>query len=70
MEALDEDCRSLWAMAVYEELPYRAIAERLGTTEGNVKVKALRCRRKALEILQRLVTDAGRRRLFSIKEGR
>jgi RNA polymerase sigma factor (sigma-70 family) len=59
MEELDEDCRRLWGLIVYDELPYRAVAARLGISEGNVKVRALRCRRKALEILHGLVTRAG-----------
>jgi len=59
MDLLEEDCRRLWAMIVFEEQPYRAIAQRLGKSEGSVKVQALRCRRKALEILRRLVTSDG-----------
>ena len=40
----------LFALTVFEELPYREVAARLSMTEANVKVKALRCRRKALEL--------------------
>jgi RNA polymerase sigma-70 factor, ECF subfamily len=57
LDALGEECRRLWAMAVFEELPYAAIAARLGITEGNVKVRALRCRARATEIYQGLVTS-------------
>jgi RNA polymerase sigma-70 factor (ECF subfamily) len=62
LEALGEECRRLWAMAVFEELPYAAIARRMGINEGAVKVRALRCRARASEIYQRLVTSppAGR----------
>jgi RNA polymerase sigma-70 factor (ECF subfamily) len=70
MEALDDQCRRLWAMAIFEELPYRVIAERLGLTEANVKVRALRCRRKALEILRQSVTATAPARPSPIKEGR
>jgi RNA polymerase sigma factor (sigma-70 family) len=59
MERLDADCRRLWALIAFEELPYAEIARRLGTTEGNVKVRALRCRAKAAEIARALVTSPG-----------
>jgi RNA polymerase sigma-70 factor, ECF subfamily len=59
METLDEGCRHLWALIAFEELPYAEIARRLGTTEGNVKVRALRCRAKATEIARALVTSPG-----------
>jgi RNA polymerase sigma factor (sigma-70 family) len=62
METLDEDCRRLWALIAFEELPYAEIARRLGTTEGNVKVRALRCRAKATEIARRLVTSPSEER--------
>lgn len=58
MATLDEDCRRLWSLIAFEELPYAAIAQRLGTTEGNVKVRALRCRAKATEIARRFVTSS------------
>lgn len=54
LAALGDECRRLWALAVFEELPYRAVAQRLGLTEAAVKVKALRCRRKAASVYQQL----------------
>jgi len=62
LEELGEECRRLWALAVFEELPYAAIAARLGISEGNARVRALRCRSRAAEIYRRLVTPppAGR----------
>lgn len=57
LDALGDECRRLLAMAVFEELPYAAIALRLGITEGNVKVRALRCRARASEIYRGLVTS-------------
>jgi RNA polymerase sigma-70 factor (ECF subfamily) len=62
LEGMGEDCRRLWAMAVFEELPYAHIAARLGVTEGSVKVRALRCRARAAELYRSLVTspDGGR----------
>ena len=57
LERLDPDCRRLWALIAFEELPYATIAGRLGITENNVKVRALRCRAKATGIAQALVTS-------------
>jgi RNA polymerase sigma-70 factor, ECF subfamily len=56
--SLGEDCRRLWALMIYEELPYAAIARRLGISEGNVKVRALRCREKARQQYRLRVTSA------------
>ncbi len=56
LERLDDECRRLWALIAFEELPYAEIARRLGLTEGNVKVRALRCRAKASQIARGLVT--------------
>lgn len=56
--SLGEDCRRLWALIVFEELPYAAIAGRLGISEGNVKVRALRCREKARQLHAERVTSA------------
>jgi RNA polymerase sigma-70 factor (ECF subfamily) len=58
LDRLDEDCRRLWSLIAFEELPYAEIARRMGITEGNVKVRALRCRGKAAEIARELVTPA------------
>jgi RNA polymerase sigma-70 factor (ECF subfamily) len=61
LAALNEDCRRLFGLIVYDELPYAEIARRLGATEGAVKVRALRCREKAMELLERVTrTPAGR----------
>jgi RNA polymerase sigma-70 factor (ECF subfamily) len=62
LDRLDEDCRRLWSLIAFEELPYAEIARRMGITEGNVKVRALRCRAKATEIAQGLVTSAAAER--------
>jgi RNA polymerase sigma-70 factor, ECF subfamily len=59
LEGMGDDCRRLWAMAVFEELPYAEIAARLGIEEGTVKVRARRCRVRAAEIFRQLVTSAG-----------
>jgi RNA polymerase sigma-70 factor, ECF subfamily len=58
LEEMGVDCRRLWAMAVFEELPYAEIAARLGIEEGTVKVRARRCRVRAAELFRQLVTSA------------
>jgi len=68
LAGLDEDCRRLFHLIAFDELSYAAIAERLGTTEGAVKVRALRCREKAAT-RYRSVTSAMPARLFPV-EGR
>jgi RNA polymerase sigma-70 factor (ECF subfamily) len=58
---LGEDCRRLFGLIVFDELPYAEIARRLATSEGAIKVRALRCRERASEILARVTSDeAGR----------
>lgn len=65
LATLDGDCRRLFQMIAFDELSYAEIAERLGTTVGAVKVRALRCREKAAAIY-RSVTSPPSVRLFSI----
>jgi RNA polymerase sigma-70 factor, ECF subfamily len=62
MASLGEECRRLWELIFFEDLPYAEVARRLGITEGNVKVRALRCRNRAKEIYRGGVTSppAGR----------
>lgn len=48
LERLDEPCRELFHLIVFDQLSYAEIARRLQTTEGAIKVRALRCREKAV----------------------
>jgi RNA polymerase sigma-70 factor, ECF subfamily len=48
LASLGEDCRNLFHLIVFEELSYAEIARRLQATEGAIKVRALRCREKAV----------------------
>lgn len=48
LAGLGEDCRDLFHLIVFEELSYAEIARRLQVTEGAIKVRALRCREKAV----------------------
>jgi len=51
---LTEDCRRLFQM-VGEGMSYGEIGERLGLRPGTLRVRALRCRKRALEIRDRLL---------------
>jgi RNA polymerase sigma-70 factor (ECF subfamily) len=48
LTSLGDDCRNLFHLIVFEELSYAEIARRLQATEGAIKVRALRCREKAV----------------------
>lgn len=50
---VSEDCRGLWRMIV-EGLTYREMSDKLGVSEGALRVRVLRCRRRAAEIRDNL----------------
>ncbi len=50
LESVSGECRALWGLIV-EGLAYREIALRLGVSEGALRVRAHRCRKRAVEIL-------------------
>jgi RNA polymerase sigma factor (sigma-70 family) len=62
MENLGAECRRLWELIFFEDLPYAEVARRLAITEGNVKVRAYRCRHRAMEIHRGGVTSPAPRR--------
>lgn len=43
------ECRQLWGL-ILEGHSYKAISDRLATSEGALRVRALRCRRKAVAV--------------------
>jgi RNA polymerase sigma factor (sigma-70 family) len=51
--SMPQECRRIWAM-ILEGASYREIGDRLGVAEGTVRVRALRCRRRAVAELERL----------------
>lgn len=55
---LSEACRELWSM-IHEGLDYQTMASRLGVREGTLRVRVLRCRRKALAERERLEASMG-----------
>ncbi len=48
LQRLDEPCRALFHLIVFDQMSYAEIARRLQTTEGAIKVRALRCRERAV----------------------
>lgn len=56
-QAASEDCRGLWEM-IQEGLSYGEMSDRLGVPEGTLRVRVLRCRKKAIALRERLVSDA------------
>ena len=49
LSRLGDGCQKLFQLIVFDELSYQEIASRLQSTEGAIKVKALRCREKAMQ---------------------
>jgi RNA polymerase sigma-70 factor (ECF subfamily) len=52
--AMSEECRQLWRM-IFEGLSYRQMSEQLGVAEGALRVRVLRCRRRAMEVRRQLM---------------
>ncbi|HUO86462.1 MAG TPA: RNA polymerase sigma factor [Thermoanaerobaculia bacterium] len=51
---MEEDCRRLWSMVI-EGLSYREISDLTGASEGALRVRVLRCRRRAQEVRAELL---------------
>ena len=60
---LETACRELFHLIVFDELSYAEIASRLGATEGAIKVRALRCREKAMLEYKSVTQGPGERPL-------
>jgi RNA polymerase sigma-70 factor (ECF subfamily) len=52
LESMSKECRELWDL-ILRGLSYREIGTRLGVAEGALRVRALRCRRRAAELAGR-----------------
>lgn len=57
LQSLSEDCRDLLRLTFGEDLPAREVGERLGLTEGNVRVRLHRCLQKARSLRERFWGD-------------
>jgi RNA polymerase sigma factor (sigma-70 family) len=55
---MPESCRELWRM-IQEGLSYREMSARLGVAEGALRVRVLRCRRRAVALRERLGGGGG-----------
>jgi len=53
VEEMPASCRELWQM-LQEGLSYREMSQRLGIADGTLRARVLRCRRRALEVRERL----------------
>lgn len=53
MERVSEECRKLWQM-IYSGLSYREMSEELEVKEGALRVRVLRCRKRAIEVRDEL----------------
>lgn len=64
LERVSGDCRDMWRMIV-AGLSYRDMSLRLGVAEGTLRVRALRCREKAIALRAELLapSSAGRRNI-------
>lgn len=56
LAAMDEECRRLWRMLV-DGWSYREMSLEVGASEGALRVRVLRCRRKAQEERERLLAE-------------
>ena len=56
MERVSEECRRLWQM-IFSGLSYREMSDRLEVKEGALRVRVLRCRKRALELREELLGE-------------
>jgi RNA polymerase sigma factor (sigma-70 family) len=54
LEQVSEDCRRLWSMVVAGH-SYREMSQRTGVPEGALRVRVLRCRKRAVELRTHLL---------------
>lgn len=56
VEEMPESCRELWRMLEQGD-SYREMSRLLGLAEGTLRARVLRCRRRALDVRQRLLAE-------------
>ena len=54
MQETSDECRDLWLMML-EGLSYQQMSQRLGASEGALRVKVLRCRKRAVAVREQLL---------------
>jgi RNA polymerase sigma-70 factor, ECF subfamily len=58
LESMSEECRELWRL-VADGLGYRETSRRMGVSEGTLRVRAHRCRQRAVEALRSNLRSSG-----------
>lgn len=58
LESTPPECRRLWAL-ILDGQSYGEMSRQLGTSEGALRVKVLRCRRKAVAVREELLHSRG-----------
>ena len=56
MEQTSDECRGLWRM-ILDGLSYQEMSRRLGASEGALRVKTLRCRKRAVAVRDQLLSQ-------------
>jgi RNA polymerase sigma-70 factor (ECF subfamily) len=56
LEAMSEECRELWRM-ILNGLSYQEMSRRLSVSEGALRVRVLRCRKKAVALRDQLMGE-------------
>ena len=59
LEEMSAECRELWGM-ILAGLSYQKMSQRLGVSEGALRVRVARCRRKAVQVRAQLIARAQR----------
>ncbi len=57
MERISEECQLLWAMVLAGK-SYREMSAELGVAEGTLRVRVMRCRKRAVELRRQLLASA------------
>lgn len=52
---MSSECRQLWSL-LFEGFSYQQMSEQLGVSEGALRVRVLRCRRRAVEVRDELLS--------------
>lgn len=58
LEGVSDDCRRLWSM-VLTGLSYREMSRKTGISEGALRVRVLRCRKRAIDLRDQLMAADG-----------
>jgi RNA polymerase sigma factor (sigma-70 family) len=54
LEKMPEECRQMWGM-ILAGLSYQEMSRQLGVSEGTLRVRVLRCRKRAVSVRDELM---------------